>query len=52
MSETYAKADISSITGGYGKEGKKLIGPRYWLKQEILRQLYNSIDERKILCQN
>lgn len=49
MSKNHAKADVSCITGGWGYMGRNLNGPRYWLKEEILRQLYGGIDERKVL---
>lgn len=33
------KADLSSITGGWGYMGRKFYGPRYWLKNELIRKL-------------
>lgn len=48
------KADLSSITGGWGYMGRNLDGPRYWLKNELMliMRLNNGMNERKALCQN
>lgn len=42
------KADLSSITGGWGYMGRKLDGPRYWLINDLIRKLIISVNERKI----